>query len=449
MCGLNRRDRLRLCHHALCQSSADLPPYVSFQIVEKALRLVVVWPVISSTRILARSVIMSPQIHAVTQWNPDPDFDPQAPEGIRLWARVLESFSARSDECYTWWGKVNVHSRLGMDGRHVDLLTEQIARQKSSGPETHLYMYCPHHLDDVTSFHVGKVIDVRSGEGFSVEDPHVPEFYRRLVERYDVPLWFKLSDIRKIRLDHIKHLLRYDLDSKKATRFDRVSFLSPCPVIRKPSQQFFQRAELENSPWKAWWEECLYPIVLFSDELSSDTGLPSSRREVFPLKTPAEMSRCVAPILKASTDILFIDPYFQPTEWDYLAPLKEFVTVALNGRAGKLGRMEYHLKSDLAPGEFMRRCNQHLPGILPEGVTLRLVLWKRRRPKGEKFHARFILTDLAGVQFEDGLSKDDAGSHVMVSLLTQAAHIEQWNRFQHKRGGTYEYVGEHEVVGRR
>jgi hypothetical protein len=79
---------------------------------------------------------------------------------------------------------------------------------------------------------------------------------------------------------------------------------------------------------------------------------------------------------------------------------------------------------------------------IPRGVVLKIVRWSEQAG-GEKFHARYILTDIGGVRFDVGLDSGDPGQTTDVSLLDFTLYRQRWDDYQQ---ATAEFKYEDEVV---
>jgi hypothetical protein len=66
---------------------------------------------------------------------------------------------------------------------------------------------------------------------------------------------------------------------------------------------------------------------------------------------------------------------------------------------------------------------KHLPRLLPVGRTITLKCWKER-DGGPRIHNRYVLTDIAGVQFGDSLEVGKEGEEDRVSILEERS----WER---------------------
>jgi hypothetical protein len=115
------------------------------------------------------------------------------------------------------------------------------------------------------------------------------------------------------------------------------------------------------------------------------------------------MARSAGVLLAMSRTILFVDRNFRPKDRGFRRALEAFLMSALD-RAGKClaSLIEYHTGDRMVLSDFTDQCNGWLPDVIPSNLHLRLVRWRF----GE-LHNRYILTDLGGIQFGQGL--DEAG----------------------------------------
>ena len=141
-------------------------------------------------------------------------------------------------------------------------------------------------------------------------------------------------------------------------------------------------------------------------------------------RTAEEMAKCVAPMLRCATRILFIDPYFRANEDRFRKPLAAFLRI-VKSRASGVGVELHTADRDKAPSweEFRKECEGKLPSILPTGVTLIVHRWRNRKG-GETLHPRYVLTDIGGVQFDKGL--DEGEGTTPVSAGTYSKHWDDY-----------------------
>ncbi len=220
---------------------------------------------------------------------------------MALWGDIFEKFEGNGSECYSWWGKISkTEIDPVMEKEGIVILTKQIQAHRASGSgETHLYMYCADFPNRAPSLHVGHVIEVRPEDGVQRDDPHVPEFYRRI--KFPVPFWFKLADIRIIQLKRLDDLVFYP----QGKPFDaNVSFLTPKLLIEKPPKHFFAHRVLERSGWSAWWKECLHGAVDNFPQIHHMISVPDG-------STYFNYKNLFGDYLKLAKEIRISDPYIR------------------------------------------------------------------------------------------------------------------------------------------
>ena len=165
-------------------------------------------------------------IHIILKWNDTDVFHISAPNTIIEHCKILNKYT--DSDCFVWWGKVSSSGYLGIKIEDVDLINSQI----NSGIETLVFLYCPD--TPVPSMHVGKLEEITIKN--MAYDEHTPSYYRDLLNDYDIPYWFKISDITEVPLSNT---LR-DLEYMTGKVFDpvRVNFY-PQKVYYKINQKIF------------------------------------------------------------------------------------------------------------------------------------------------------------------------------------------------------------------
>lgn len=140
-------------------------------------------------------------------------------------------------------------------------------------------------------------------------------------------------------------------------------------------------------------------------------------REARVEKAAEPTAEYVSVLLRNSRQVFLVDPHFDPTKSRYHAILEAFAARAL--QAGSVPpSLEVHcLEDDKRPStaQFQRECERWLPRLLPTGATLTVIRWHQRE-FGQRFHARYLLTERGGYRFEYGLDETEGSTHD-VSLL--------------------------------
>ena len=125
------------------------------------------------------------------------------------------------------------------------------------------------------------------------------------------------------------------------------------------------------------------------------------------------------PLLSSAKTVLFVDRFFDIRKASYQETLKACLDVIhASGAAGV--RCEVHFcDHDTRPSPEFVEHNAHkwINGVLPTGMSIALFSWKERAG-GADFHARFLLTDIGGMNVEAGFSAEGAHQKVQLGLLT-------------------------------
>lgn len=204
--------------------------------------------------------------------------------------------------------------------------------------------------------------------------------------------------------------------------------------------------------------------VLIANEVHEKTKLWQVLREVTIPRTAEALVQAVRPmLLTCRRRVMFVDPYFDPDIRRFLKPLARFMNI-LKGNPN--ASPEYHLldqkrfnsyECKFDPVKFEQDCRRRLTGIVPPNKSLRIVRWKRR-PGGESFHARYILTDIGGIRVDYGLDEGKDGETTDVGLLDDDLYEKRWKNYhrevewqkKQRKGDpvddpdveAYEYLGE-------
>jgi hypothetical protein len=129
-------------------------------------------------------------------------------------------------------------------------------------------------------------------------------------------------------------------------------------------------------------------------------------------------------LLAASRRVVLIDPYFRADQHQKRNPLIA-VCVAVYPTA----TVEVHL-SDGSRGydKEVGDAALALPKFLPPGVEVTLYCWKERSG-GPRLHNRYLITDVGGVEFGDGIELGDPGQQDRISILEEASRSKLWDDY--------------------
>jgi hypothetical protein len=250
-----------------------------------------------------------------------------------------------------------------------------------------------------------------------------------------------------------------------------IQFLWQNSVKRKSTfteiENWLERAEAEHAerPFRAivaLTNPRTKAFVITADRLITDGHELWSIPDVKSTPRNAEeLARAVSPILKLCRAAILVDPYFDPTKRQFRDPLEAVLLSCCDNVCGLEGlTLELHTSIDRhfeswergddrdsteeerVHDTFVRNCIDILPGLIPVGMTLRVVVWTQR-VNGERLHNRYVLTDIGSVMFGMGLDQsENSGSNESddITLLSESQHN---NRLRQYKGSppAFELVG--------
>jgi hypothetical protein len=165
-------------------------------------------------------------------------------------------------------------------------------------------------------------------------------------------------------------------------------------------------------------------------------------------RVAAQLAAAVAPLLRITRSVMFIDPHFDPYKARVRSTVAEFIAGCVAGRGDvPLERVEFHTEFRPEINDFAAECQRQLARRIPTGITLRVVRW-REFDNGEGLHNRYILTERGGLRFAWGLDEGAASQTDDVSLLDQGVYQKRWNQF-FGAAPAFEFVDEIFVKGTR
>lgn len=127
------------------------------------------------------------------------------------------------------------------------------------------------------------------------------------------------------------------------------------------------------------------------------------------------LASALGPLLKSAKSVLFVDRFFDISKAQYQETLKACLNVIqASGGAGVRCEIHFCDHDRRPPPELVEReAHNWLRGVVPAGMSFALFGW-RERAGGADFHARYLLTDVGGINVEAGFSAE--GAHQMVQL---------------------------------
>ena len=150
-----------------------------------------------------------------------------------------------------------------------------------------------------------------------------------------------------------------------------------------------------------------------------------------------ELAECCRPLLENSTEVILVDPYFDPSRRKWTRPLGHFLMCAEKGKT--LSRFEYHLKAHAAGEWFSDECERQFSKNLSEHSEVRFLLWEDEEDPLD-LHSRLVLTDVGVMKIDRGLDEDHDGN-TLVTVLNDVEREDLWDRYA-KRQNKYDLIDE-------
>lgn len=174
--------------------------------------------------------------------------------------------------------------------------------------------------------------------------------------------------------------------------------------------------------------------LLVGEEVSEESHERwAAQRTLIVARKARALAAAVAPVLRNSSIILFVDPYFNPNENRYRRTLTAFLREAMSARpAAAPKRVEVVLAADRPKSlgyTHFRACCRQLRDCVPNG--LRVVIRRvSEKLAGQQLHNRYILTDLGGIEFGHGLDEaEENETEDDLSLLDEKAYERRWSQY--------------------
>jgi len=140
------------------------------------------------------------------------------------------------------------------------------------------------------------------------------------------------------------------------------------------------------------------------------------------------LADAMGPMLRSAKTILFVDRFFDIREARYLETLKACLEVVHASGTNEVRCEIHYCEHDSRPPPDMieREAHRWLQGVIPDGMTIVLYAWQENAG-GEDFHARYLLTDVGGINVEAGFSAEGAHQNVQLGLLATDFSQEKLN----------------------
>lgn len=167
-------------------------------------------------------------------------------------------------------------------------------------------------------------------------------------------------------------------------------------------------------------------------------------------RNPRDLAKAVFPLVRYSDTVRFCDPYISGSA--NKGPAVEFIKFTVEAATTERVSprpltVEVHVlvreEKKEVPKIALGGLRQALEGQLPKEIPIRIIAWPELIKPGQKFHNRFVLTELGGVRFGDSFDGDGnprSGTDDL-NLLEPHTHRERWNLFDWKQNQPLDKIG--------
>lgn len=166
--------------------------------------------------------------------------------------------------------------------------------------------------------------------------------------------------------------------------------------------------------------------------VGDDLGLPKAKlwacaTAATPPRSANDLATALAAMLVNCRELHLVDPHFGLENTRYRDVLESLIGV-LASHAISLDVIRVHC-SDKAELGFFEQAASKMAARLPAGYSVEFVRWKQKEDGGEKFHNRYVLTDLGGVSLGVGLDAGKPGETDDVQLLSRPTYDLRWSQY--------------------
>ncbi|MCX6153185.1 MAG: hypothetical protein NT007_03385 [Candidatus Kapabacteria bacterium] len=171
--------------------------------------------------------------------------------------------------------------------------------------------------------------------------------------------------------------------------------------------------------------------VLTNEDLDEENEIFRVNKSMQILREPSTIADSIMPLLLHSKDIIFIDPHFEKLKPRHIRPLLEIIDRLARLSTKNQYSIKYFTGNSVEKTVFCHNLKNYLEIKLPINSELKIC-----RCPIDIMHNRFVLTDIGGISFSQGLDDNDSGHSVLkddISLLDTnhwKTKMIEYNNFQ-------------------
>ena len=189
-----------------------------------------------------------------------------------------------------------------------------------------------------------------------------------------------------------------------------------------------------------------HPDVILEEDIDELHEKLAVSRESDVLREPRALAAHLATLIRNSSELVLIDPHFDPSKDRWHPIVKACIELAGRGRRDNPS-VTIHTRSRDTPSlrDFRALCRRYIPDMMSGWVTsVRVCRWRERDTGPHDLHARYVLTDRGGYSLDKGLDQE-LGVLQPVRLLDERA----WKRVRDGYGDTepfFDKEGDFEIA---
>lgn len=265
-----------------------------------------------------------------------------------------------------------------------------------------------------------RIVSGRFGVGTPRLLLELPKFSSWKKAVYDAASKANLSDLHKTRLAELFKLLGNQRVRRMGTAYDG-------------TRPWLENAEAEYArhPFAAiiaMTNPRSHAAVLLESAVG-DEGNPLWHRPLAatPSRTPEGIAAVVSALVENCDEIHLVDPHFGPENARHRRVLDSILELVAARRSGLPSRVCVHC-SPKAKIDFFEAEALAMASRIPAGVTLTFKRWAERAG-GERFHNRYLLSNIGGVIIGVGLDAGREGQTDDVNLMDAVQFLKRWDQF--------------------
>jgi hypothetical protein len=272
--------------------------------------------------------------------------------------------------------------------------------------------------------------------------------YKFILDKFGVGSPRLLSSFPQSKASSLRKLL---LNSEAFKNLPDAAQTEVGGLIDALTEQVIRRRVSENisNDWYKDWSEnakkessILAPSVIISGEEISDkklwiTGdealeihhLIDHPEQLTPERTPEAFTKAVNNLLRYSNKIIIADPYLgTESAWD---TVEKLIKLALSEKINQANVEIQLIYGDVKKTRFPHYIIKKIESLKTELPFKFSVYLVEEKSEGEKFHNRYLLTELGGITFGAGTQLNSSkGYHTDdLLLLKEPIYTKRWNQY--------------------